>query len=375
MPNNSEFNANGQLLFIEPTWITGETCLFTITDPYDYIRAKIKVSRDRREFVSRLQREGFVITTDKFNTEDDIIYLIMNNQAIAQGVPDPKEYKREFDRIMFASGGEKLNYPYSLSVEDYFKNPFLPAVFKNEETNGGKDKFLIETEEQIETIKRLYQDLSLNPQTANLFNNCIFQQLIETPTKYQTYMRVLMAASGDVLGATLRYSRVSETRREPNGIFEQFFWDEQSEYFMDCKGMFNYYSSGDSISFTQPRYSYEKQSILKEHGIDPNNPTIPEDVLEVATSIATKCNRELGIMCGIDFIFNKNDNKWYYLEIQSFPAIEEWATTKNIRIPTKHDVNNYIKYLAIELETRHDALMLYMQKKQTKSKRRVKKEL
>ena len=372
MSDNNQFNANGQLLFIEPTWITGETCLFTITDPYDYIRAKIKVSRDRREFVSRLQKEGFVITSDKFNTEDDIIYLIMNDEAIAHGVSDPKEYKREFDRIMFAAGGKKLNYPYSLRTEEYFKNPFLPAVFKNEETNGGFVLFLIETEEQIATIKRLYEDLSLNPQTANLFNNCIFQQLIETPTKYLTYMRVLMSASGDVLGATLRYSRVSEARREPSGIFEQFFWDQQSEYFMNCKGVFNYYSSGDSISFSQPRYSYEKQQILKEHGIDPTNPTIPEDVLEVATSIATKCNKELGIICGIDFIFNKNDNKWYYLEIQSFPAIEEWAMTKNVRMPKQHDVNNYIKYLQIELEARHDALMLYMEKKQEKVKKRVK---
>ena len=185
-------------------------------------------------------------------------------------------------------------------------------------------------------------------------------------------MRVLMSASGDVLGATLRYSSISKLRREPSGIFEQFFWDERSAYFMNCKEMFNYSSIGDSILFTQPRYCYEKQVILKEHGIDPTNPTIPEQVLEVAISLATKCNRELGIICGIDFIFNKNDNKWYCLEIQTFPAIEEWAMTKNIRLPKQHDINNYIKYLQVELEARQDALMLYMEKKQTKTKKRVK---
>ena len=35
-------------------------------------------------------------------------------------------------------------------------------------------------------------------------------------------------------------------------------------------------------------------------------------------------------------------------------------------------LNNYIKYLQIELEARHDALMLYMEKKQAKVKKRVK---
>ena len=42
---------------------------------------------------------------------------------------------------------------------------------------------------------------------------------------------------------------------------------------------------------------------------------------------------------------------------------------KNIRIPKQHDINNYIKYLTFELEARHDALILYMQRKQTNAKK------
>jgi len=198
------------------------------------------------------------------------------------------------------------------------------------------------------------------------------QQLIKTPTKYQTYIRVLISSSADVLGASLKYSKTEEKKREPQGIFEKIFWNENTEYYLDCKGMFNYYSEGGNISFYQPKYSTEKQEILKAHGINPDNPTIPEEVLEVSTSIAQKCNRQLGIICGIDFIYNEKDNKWYYLEIQSFPAIEEWAEKKGIRVNKIKNLDDSIKYCELDLEARHDALMMYMNKKQNeKGKQKI----
>lgn len=321
----------------------------------------------RKEFVARLEKEGFVVTYDKNDIDDDTVCLIMDENSICKDPTVPIEiYKKDFDKRMFASGGEKLNYPHSVTVEEFFNNPFFPAVFKNELMNGGIDKFLIETPEQLEIIKKFYNDFSWNPQIMNAFNLSIFQQLIETPTNHKTYMRVLMSASGDVMGASLKYSRVSSSKREPEGIFEPFFCDENSEYFLNCSGMFNYYSEGGNISFSQPRYSFENSRILQEHGIDPSAPTIPDDVLEVASNIATKCNQELGIMSGIDFILNKYDNKWYYLEIQAFPAIEEWAVTKGIRKIKRGGIEEYIKYCELEIEARHDALMMYMNKKNSK---------
>jgi len=287
----------------------------------------------------------------------------MDDLAIFDKEVDIDVYKKEFDKRMFKAGGDKLNYPKSLTAQEYFNNPFFPAVFKNELANGGVDKFLIETPEQLEIIKKLYNDFSNDKTYMETFSCSIFQQLIETPTKYQTYMRLLMSASGDVMGASLKYSKINEAQRKPEGIFEKYFWDESSPYFLNCKGMFNYYSDGGNISLPQPKYSDEKKDILKAHGIDSSNPTIPNDILEVASSIAQKCNRELGIMCGIDFILNERDNKWYYLEIQAFPAIEEWAVTRNVRVPNVKSVNDYIKYCAVELEARHDALMMYMNKK------------
>ena len=364
MEKIDKFNANGQVIFVEPKWITGETCLFTIKDPFEYMHARSKVTKMRTEFLARLEREGFVITTDKENVPEGAIYLIMDDTAICDySTPHTIGfYKKLFDQRIMEAGGEQLNYPYSLSMEEYFQNPFFPAVFKNESTNGGIDKFLIETPEQVEIIKRFYRDFSSNKTYKNAFSCSIFQQLIEPPTNGKSYMRVLMSASGDVMGASLKYSKSGSYRREAEGLFEQHFWNPESPYYLNCSGMFNYYSEGENISFSQPRFSTEKAKVLLEHGIDPSHPEVPSEVLEVATSIATKCNRELGIMSGMDFILNKHDGKWYYLEIQAFPAIEEWAVTKGIKKLKKGDIDDYINYLKISLEARYAALMMCMEK-------------
>ena len=363
-----KFNARGQVVFVEPKWVTGETCLFMLKGQITYYDALKKLSKLRKKFLTRLEETGFVITHDKINIDENVVCLTMNDRAICDYDKNVDFYKEQFDKRIFSAGGEKFNYPYTLTMEEYFKKPFFPAVFKNELANGGIDKFLIETMEQVEIIKKFYNDFSNSKEYNQAFRYSIFQQLIETPTKHKTYMRVLMSASGDVMGASLKYSKLEEEKRLPKGIFEKYFWCNNSEYFLGCNGMFNYYSQGGNISFCQPKYSSEKKEILELHGIDPNNPKVPDDVLEVASSIVSKCNRELGIICGIDFILNKHDNKWYYLENQAFPAVDEWADTKDIRMPKINNVNSYIDYFAIELDARYEALMLYTKKKLSSSK-------
>lgn len=363
MQNFSNIDVNGQLLFIEPTGVTGETCLFSITNPIDYAMAKAKVTEFRKRFIEQLEEQGFVITYDRNNCSKDIVYFIMNPESICAEEISFGEYKKKYDKALFEACEGKLNYPYSLNMEEYFESPFFPAVFKNELMNGGKDKFLIETEEQLEIIKKFYNAFKNKPQYKDAFDVSIFQQLIKTPTQYKTYMRVLMSASGDVMGASLKYSRPGYQQRLDFGMFEKYLRDKNSEYFLNAKEMFNYYSGGGEISFAQPRYSYEKQEILKAHGIDSENPTIPQEVLEVSYLIATKCNNQLGIMCGIDFIFDEKDKKWYYLEVQGFPAIDEYLETKRLKTPKVNNANDYVKLLEVELEVRYIALMMCMKKK------------
>jgi len=354
---------DNQLIFVEPTWVTGETCLFKISNKFEYLRAQSKLTKMRKDFLTKLENEGFRITYDKKEIDEDTICFIMNDESVCDVNVDISDYKKQFDKKIFCSGGEKLNYPYSVTMEEYFFNPFFPAVLKNELMNAGIDKFFIENENQLEIIKKFYQDFSNDKELAEAFRCSIFQQFIETPTKNKTYIRVLMSASGDVLGASLKYSKPSFEKRDLKGMFEPYFSDPSSSYFLNSSNLFNYYSEGGNISFSQPRYSDEKKFIIKAHNIDPDHPEIPSDVLEVSSLIARNCNQELGIMCGLDFIFNVIDQKWYYLESQAFPAIDEWANARDIRLPKVKSLDDSIKYFAIDLEARYEALMMCMKKK------------
>lgn len=216
-------------------------------------------------------------------------------------------------------------------------------------------------------MKKFYEKYNRIDKISEVLSSCVFQQYIKTPTRYSTYMRVLIGASGDIMGASLKYSKEVPSKKELNGLFEKFFCDPNSEYYLKCENMFGYYSGKEEISFCQPFYSKEKKSILEAHGINSDKPEVPEEVRIVAKNIMEKCNKELGIICGMDFIMDEKDGKWYYLENQAFPAIEEWAKTKKYNLPAKHTIDNYIKYLDLDLEARYEALQFLMKKRKNLS--------
>lgn len=56
MENYNQFDARGQVVFVEPTWVTGDTCLFNIHDRVEYLKAKSKVTKLRKDFLLRLEK-------------------------------------------------------------------------------------------------------------------------------------------------------------------------------------------------------------------------------------------------------------------------------------------------------------------------------
>lgn len=335
-------------VYISKTWITGISCIQQVS-PMDFgsAEARNKLSKARQKYVEGLIRKDIPIITDRTQIDDSTIYFDMDEDFIKAS--SGYEYKRKFDSLIFNAGGPNFQYPKTLTMVEYFFNPFYPAVLKNEFLNGGKDKFLIENEEQMKKIRDLYFDSIINPEFSQLravFNGCIFQKLIETPTEYSTYMRVLMGASGEIIGASLRYSKGEHTNRELEGVLEQYFLDPQSPYYLNCKRMFNYYSGGGVIQLPNKNLNPEREQVLMAHGIDPRSQEIPFEVAETARNIMKECHPIIGLICGFDFILNKKDGKWYYLENQSSPAIDEWAYQKGITIPKqpKNGPDYYDRY-------------------------------
>lgn len=350
-------------IYVEPLWVAGELDLYVIRDAISRSKVRSFISNKRKAFIKKLENEGFIVTYDKKDITEDTICLIMDDTSVCDSSLSDDEYKRRLDQKIFTSAGENFNYPFSLPIDKYLKNPFFPAVFKNESTNGGIDKFLIENNDQFRKVKMFYEQSYDNPIYKLALDTTILQQYLETPSKYQTYLRVLVGGYGEIMGASLKYSaRVEKTNKE-KGLFEKVFLNQNSEYFIDAKKMFNYYSGGENIYFNQPKYSYEKSKVLTEHGFDINKLNLPNEVLDVCKNIMINCNREIGVLCGIDFMLNKLDEKWYYLESQAFPAIEEWAQQRRVTLPTTNSIKGYMKYLELELQPRYEALMLLVDKK------------
>ncbi len=343
-------------IFVEKEWISGDTCVLTIPNTFDKIAVKNALCKIRTPFVEKLKSEGYEIFTNRDEIDENTICLIMNCDSLVKDPQSFEEIKEAFQHKIVESAGPNFHFPHSVTLEEYFKSPFLPAVFKNEFQNGGKDKFLISTPEQIAIIKHFYETHQDDEEIMEAFKNCIIQQLIETPTQYATYMRVLANGAGEVMGANLKCSKMTFEKSKLNSLFEEIFLDPQSKYYLNTTKMFNYYSGGLEISLSQPKYSDEKKEILIAHGFDMDNLKLPEEVEDVVKNIMHKCNEEVGVMCGIDFILNAEDGHWYYLENQAFPAIEEWAKPRGITIPGSHNLKSYIRYNEIELQAREEAL-------------------
>lgn len=350
-------------IYINKEWINGNSCLFPITNFSERLQAKSFITKKRSDFIEKLRGEGFNVVLDREEIDANTICLVMDEFAVGVSDSSLSEWKKLFDKKIFESAGKNFNYPYSLSVKDYFNNPFFPAVFKNEMTNGGDDKFLIENIDQLEIMKSFYDKYYNDSKYQMAFDCSIFQQYIENPGEHYAYLRVLVGASGDVLGASLKYSTASFASTNKKGLFDKVFLDDKSLYFINARKMFNYYSGGGNISFNQPSYSFDKTRVLEDHGFDVDNLSLPDEVLDVCSNIMENNNREIGVLCGIDFMLNKNDGKWYYLENQGFPAIEEWAQAKGIRISDNSTVKGYLKYLELELQPRYEALKLLVEKR------------
>lgn len=345
-------------VYIPINWLTGDTELFGIKDPVLHRMGNMILTKQRRELMGQLGARGIKVIHKKDEIDENTICLVADTTLVHEDERDSVTYKKKFDAIMFANGGENLHFPRTMKPTEYFTNPFFPAVFKNEARNGGVDKFLIENPIQVKKLEMFYQRSLFDPRFNLEWRHVIIQQKIDTPTEYDTYMRVLVAGSGEVLGSSLKCSRHMPGSCKLDGLFERALIRPDSPYCIGFKKMFNYYSGGESISLEKPgKIDEEKRAILESHGLDPNNLHVPEEILDVTKNLMHRCNKELGVMCGFDFILNRSDGRWYYLENQAYPAINEWAAARGIEVPEHTDYASYLAILTVELRARFEALM------------------
>ena len=350
-------------IYIDEHWLTGKQEMDAAAKntklPRQYILSVgAKIAAVRKPLVPLLSARGFTVTHDDGELPIDAIYLtkysFANNQEIAV------KWKTEKDQKAARCCGEAVRCPASVTLDDFIRHPFYPAVFKSELVNWGLDKFLIERPEQLETIQRFRQEVIPQvPEYRYYFDSCLFQQFIETPAECRSSLRVFTSASGDVMAVGLIYSTSQAPQKTTRGTLGMFFSNPDSAYFLNSKSILsNRAAGGDIISFGAPRYSDEKRRILKAHGFDPANPAISDDLERTAATIAKECNKELGIICGIDFIYHAGEERWYFLEANHNPAVGTYAAAKG----KKAGVDTAADY-QLDLEARMEALRMCMIKR------------
>lgn len=393
---------NGQEVYIDPEWITDPECGFFFFGGDIDTPERMK----KRQLVDNLIDLGYEIITDSSIASDDTFFFTpCLDKHINKNILDYKEKKNK--KIQESLKEECFSIPQNLDFpKDEFPTiiPALPFVLKNINKNGGIDKILISTKEQLdifmkfyeeindysfkEAIKKakrqwnlgedviFYEDGSSNSYIGisridykkRLHEDFIMQNFIETPTEYNTSLRVVASSSGDIFGASLKYAYPEMMEKEGfYGLVDRYLQDPESPYYLGSKSIIsNTVAGGNSILLGKSNYSIEEQEILKAHGIDPYNASVPEKVEKAALSIMRNCHREIGAISGIDFIYDKKTKTWKYLEEQEYPMMNTYCEKFNLPYtPDKDKLGEYIEtQFNADINARLRALALTVLKKQ-----------
>lgn len=399
--DGQEIYINAEDLYIKPEWINEE--LHCINFPDIPLSQSNPVYEAYKEMFKSLFEKGYKVVVDDSTVTNDAFFfspcLDKHVNKVKEDYVSKKKYK-----INFYLNSEGITEPDSLSFpEDSFPEKLLPLPFvlKNEDAQGGVEKFIIETPDQVDILKKFYDEIdsysrektiekvkkewsclpnlefdeygNSNSGVCVIFTdykkefhkNMRMQKYIKTPTKYNTSLRVIVSSSGDILASSLKYSEPAvNTEEKYYGLFDTYLSDPSSPYYLNSQSIIsNTIAGGNSILLEKNSYSEEEQNILKAHSIDPSNATVPDDVMNACIKVALNCKREIGAISGLDFIYDDEEKEWKYLEEHEYPMLYSYAEKYNLPYDSNaKDFNTTDKLL--DLRIRMHALVLTMQKKQ-----------
>ncbi len=395
------FDIDAGFFYIKPEWINQE--LHCINLPDVPISQSNPVYEAYKELFKYLFENGYKVVTDSSMVGNDAFFLTPCLDKHINNTKEDYAFKKK-NKIDFYLNSEGITEPFSISFPtDSFPEilPSLPFVLKNEEGQGGTEKFILRTPEQIAILKRFYNEINFYDRQKRIeivkrqwscfpdlefdengrsnrgisidfvdykkefHQNMRIQKFIKTPTKYNTSLRVLTSSSGDILASSLKYSESStNTKEKYYGLFDRYLSDPSSPYFLSSESIVsNTIAGGNSILLEKDSYSELEQEILRAHGINPNNAIVPPDVMNACVKIASNCSREIGAICGLDFIYDAEEKNWKYLEEHEYPMLYSYAEKYNLPYDCNAD-DFYTTNQLLDLRARLHALVLTMKKKQ-----------
>ncbi len=323
-----------------------------------------RMETDPKLYIS-LMSKGYKIINHISDSDKSTIYLTGRRQD--RNCNSFDEYKNIVDNniqnTLKENGIVKPN-TYKFSIKDLINYKYkIPFVLKNENQNGGREKFLINTEEDYENLllactflinkKRNNNSTDIREQIDyNKYLNLNFtvQEYIPTPSKYNTTVRILTSSSNDLLYAALKY-------KEPNKCIDDttlLGYLLGNIFPLSTKSIVsNTLSGGKNILIGEDNYIDFEESLLKEHDIDTDQFI---NLLDISKKVHNKYESELGIICGFDYIYDKDKEKWFLLEYHSRPMVGDYSKRQNISYESKEDK------VTAEGRVRATALNLKLQK-------------
>lgn len=398
--NGQEIYIDPDELCIKPEWIDEKSQAIVMPElPVGQNNPVYDVYKDMFKYFYDM---GYKIVTDSKMAGDDSFFFTPCLDKHVNATREEYVLKKE-KKINSYLLIEGITKPLTVSFPiDSFPSllPPLPFVLKNEESQGGMEKFLIKTTEQIEILRRFYDEINTYAREKSIervkqqwsyykdlefgenghsnrgvsiqfvdykkefHKNMVLQEYINTPTKYNTSLRVLTSSSGDILCSSLKYSDVVVGEgKKYYGLFDRFLSDSSSPYYLGSESIVsNTVAGGESILLGRDNYSMIEQEILAAHGIDPHNADVPEDVMRACCNIAINCSREIGAIYGMDFIFDEKLGQWKYLEGHEYPMLYSYAEKYNL----PYDDNSedfYSTNQLLDIDVRLQALALTMKKR------------
>ena len=277
-------------------------------------------------------------------------------------------YSNLDEKILFALEKQEITKPTTISFFDYFSSKQSlqpPFVIKDKEKHGGARKILISDSVQDVIFKEFLAGVS---DEKKLFSNMVIQEYVETPTKYNTSLRVLVSSCGEVMYAALKYAKPEEVESgnfDNNDQLGYWLLNKSSSYFLGGMTIVsNTLAGGNNILLGENGYSDEEKRILIAHGIDPDNCLVPEKIRLACQEVMKNCGKELGAICGMDFIYDVKTGKWKYLEEHEFPMLQSYVL--KYRLPYDKDFCMLrFGFMELDLIARMHSLSMTMKKKRS----------
>ncbi len=308
-----------------------------------------RMETDPKLYIS-LVSKGYQIVKNIIYADESTTYVTGRRQDYKRTTPEG--YKEYIDsKIQDYFKARKIVKPTSVkfSVQDLIEHKYkLPFVLKNENQNGGREKFLIQTEDDYESLicaceflleKNLTVLLQLpedDPRVRINYNrylnlNFSVQDYIPTPSMYNTTIRLLTSPSDDLLYGALKYKMPVKEMDDTTllGYLLHEIYPLSTPSIVS-----NTLSGGSNILLGEDNYSDFERELLNKHGISSKN---FESLVETTKAAHREFNSELGIICGFDYIYDYEKDQWYLLEYHSRPMLGDYSKRQGIAYGTKEE--------------------------------------